>query len=92
VNAPAATTHFTDKLFFWSGNSELETPVPLAPLDAHVSNMSRSTRCGANFRARNEYGIVPIWHGGKVYRRSLITGFVSPYVTGESLAFPEASE
>jgi len=27
-----------------------------------------------------------------VYRRSLITGFVSPYVTGESLAFPEASE
>ena len=43
VNAPAATTHFTDKLFFWSGNSELETPVPLAPLVTDMRVMRRTS-------------------------------------------------
>jgi hypothetical protein len=57
-----------------------------------MQKVSRSARCGANFRAQNEYGIVPIWRGGKVYRQYLITGFVSPYVTGELPAFPEASQ
>jgi len=57
-----------------------------------MQKVSRSARCGANFRAQNEYGIVPIWRGVKVYRQYLITGFVSPYVTGESPAFPEASQ